>query len=119
MSSFQRVQASIELGPEDVSLLERCPHFRGCYVQSYGDSELEEGRGVLIFHMYYSHNITMVKPPPAYQPLRYYMSGIVVVRVPKKNLSVGTSCLVVFQNFAFQSFLGGRTLSDLIVGPIV
>ena len=21
------------LGPEDVSLLERCPHFRGCYVQ--------------------------------------------------------------------------------------
>ena len=27
------VQASMELGPEDVSLLERCPHFRGCYVQ--------------------------------------------------------------------------------------
>ena len=25
-----RVQASMELGPEDVSLLERCPHFRGC-----------------------------------------------------------------------------------------
>ena len=24
-------QASIELGPEDVSLLERCPHFRGCF----------------------------------------------------------------------------------------
>ena len=24
------VQASVELGPEDVSLLERCPHFRGC-----------------------------------------------------------------------------------------
>ena len=23
------VQASTELGPEDVSLLERCPHFRG------------------------------------------------------------------------------------------
>ena len=23
------VQASMELGPEDVSLLERCPHFRG------------------------------------------------------------------------------------------
>ena len=23
------VQASVELGPEDVSLLERCPHFRG------------------------------------------------------------------------------------------
>ena len=21
-------------GPEDVSLLERCPYFRGCYVQS-------------------------------------------------------------------------------------
>ena len=21
----------MELGPEDVSLLERCPHFRGCY----------------------------------------------------------------------------------------
>ena len=27
-------QSSMELGPEDVSLLERCPHFRGCYVQS-------------------------------------------------------------------------------------
>ena len=27
------VQASVELGPEDVSLLERCPHFRGWYVQ--------------------------------------------------------------------------------------
>ena len=26
------VQASMELGPEDVSLLERCPHFRGFYV---------------------------------------------------------------------------------------
>ena len=24
------VQASMELRPEDVSLLERCPHFRGC-----------------------------------------------------------------------------------------
>jgi hypothetical protein len=22
------------LGPEAVSLLERCPHFRGCYVQA-------------------------------------------------------------------------------------
>ena len=28
------VQASVELGPEDVSLLERCPHFRGWYVQA-------------------------------------------------------------------------------------
>ena len=27
------IQSSMELGPEDVSLLERCPHFRGCYVQ--------------------------------------------------------------------------------------
>ena len=25
----------MELGPEDVSLLERCPHFRGCYVCMY------------------------------------------------------------------------------------
>ena len=24
----------MELEPEDVSLLERCPHFRGCYVQA-------------------------------------------------------------------------------------
>ena len=30
-SSFQ---ASMELGPGDVSVLERCPHFRGCCVQS-------------------------------------------------------------------------------------
>ena len=28
------IQASMELGPEDVSILERCPHFRGCYVQA-------------------------------------------------------------------------------------
>ena len=31
------VQASMELGPEDVSLLERCPHFRGWYVQASMD----------------------------------------------------------------------------------
>ena len=28
------VQASMELGPEDMSLLERYPHFRGCYVHA-------------------------------------------------------------------------------------
>ena len=28
------VETPIEFGPEDVSLLERCPHFRGCYVQA-------------------------------------------------------------------------------------
>ena len=28
------VQASMEFGPDDVSLLERCPHFRGRYVQA-------------------------------------------------------------------------------------
>ena len=28
------VQALMELGLEDVSLLERCPHFRGWYVQA-------------------------------------------------------------------------------------
>ena len=28
------LQASMKLGPEDVSPLERCPHFRGCYVQA-------------------------------------------------------------------------------------
>ena len=34
-ASFQRVLCTgLELGPEDVSLLERCPHFRGCYVQA-------------------------------------------------------------------------------------
>ena len=27
-------RASVELGPEDVSLLERCPHFRGCYARA-------------------------------------------------------------------------------------
>ena len=31
------VQASMDLGPEDVSLLERCPHFRGWYVQASMD----------------------------------------------------------------------------------
>ena len=35
------VQASVELGPEDVSLLERCPHFRGCYIQASMDPTRE------------------------------------------------------------------------------
>ena len=30
----------MELGPEDVSLLERCPHFRGCYVQELGPEDV-------------------------------------------------------------------------------
>ena len=30
------VQASMELGSEDVSLLERCPHFSGYYVHGVG-----------------------------------------------------------------------------------
>ena len=30
------VQASMELGPEDVSLLERCPHFRGVMYNGVG-----------------------------------------------------------------------------------
>ena len=39
VSSFQRVlhvyvQSLMELGPEYVSLLERCPYFRGCYIYS-------------------------------------------------------------------------------------
>ena len=38
MSSFQRVVCT-ELRPEDVSLLERCPHFRGWYVQDFGPED--------------------------------------------------------------------------------
>ena len=34
------VQSSMELGPEDVSLLERCPHFRGWYVQASMEASL-------------------------------------------------------------------------------
>ena len=30
----------MELGPEDVSLLERCPHFRGWYVQELGPEDV-------------------------------------------------------------------------------
>ena len=29
-----------ELGPEDVSLLERYPHFRGCYVRVSNDLKI-------------------------------------------------------------------------------
>ena len=36
------VQASVELGPEDVSLLERCPHFRGSCVQASVELEPED-----------------------------------------------------------------------------
>ena len=35
------VRASMELGPEDVSLLERCPRFRGCYVQAAMELDLK------------------------------------------------------------------------------
>ena len=34
VSSFQRVLCTGFNRVEDVSLLERCPHFRGCYVQA-------------------------------------------------------------------------------------
>ena len=34
------VQVSMELGPEDVSLLERYPHFRGCCVQVSGPEDV-------------------------------------------------------------------------------
>ena len=30
----------MELGPEDVPLLERCPHFRGWYVQTLGSEDV-------------------------------------------------------------------------------
>ena len=40
-SSFQRVWLQWA-GPEDVSLLERCPHFRGCYVQASLESGPED-----------------------------------------------------------------------------
>ena len=43
----------MELGPEDVSLLERCPHFRGCYVQA--SMELE---GV-IYRLQWSWDLKM------------------------------------------------------------
>ena len=33
----------MELGPEDVSLLERCPHFRGCYVQAFHNEVIMQG----------------------------------------------------------------------------
>ena len=36
------VQTSMESGPEDVSLLERCPHFRGWYVQTSMESGPED-----------------------------------------------------------------------------
>ena len=46
VSSFQRVVCTdfnlMELGPEDVSLLERCPHFRGWYVQASMELEPED-----------------------------------------------------------------------------
>ena len=43
------VQASMELGPEDVFLLERCPHFRGYYVQASMELGPEDVREVSSF----------------------------------------------------------------------
>ena len=47
------VQASMELGPEDVSLLERCPYFRGWYVQASMELGPEDvsPRGVRGWHI--------------------------------------------------------------------
>ena len=42
------VHASMELGPEDVSLLERCPHFRGWYVQASMELEHISSQHLLI-----------------------------------------------------------------------
>ena len=42
----------MELGPEDVSLLERCPHFRGCYVQAsmeLGSEEVSSFQGCYMY----------------------------------------------------------------------
>ena len=50
------VQASMELEPEDVSLLERCPHFRGWYVQASIELGPED---VLI-----SEGASLLPPPP-------------------------------------------------------
>ena len=44
------VQASMELGPEDVTLLERCPHFRGWYVRTSVELGPDEIREVSLFH---------------------------------------------------------------------
>ena len=38
----------MELGPEDVSLLERCPHFRGWYVQASMELGPEDGLPKLV-----------------------------------------------------------------------
>ena len=43
VSSLQRVLCTgfSGVGPEDVSLLERCPHFRGCCVQASVEWDLK------------------------------------------------------------------------------
>ena len=48
----------MELGPEDVSLLERCPHFRGCYVEASMELWPEDvsliSEGVMFGQLYYA-----------------------------------------------------------------
>ena len=46
--SFQRVLCT-GLGCEDVSLLERCPHFRGCYVQASMELGSEDTSQVVFY----------------------------------------------------------------------
>ena len=59
----------MELGPEVVSLLEKCPHFRGCYVQISMELGLEDMslifQGVLIrevpqYTVYRTYQLTSV-----------------------------------------------------------
>ena len=59
------VQASM---PEDVSLLERCPHFRGCYVQASMPEDVSllercpHFRGCYIWAFEWSWDLKMYNP---------------------------------------------------------
>ena len=54
------VQALMELGPEDVSLLERCPHFRGCCVQASPEDVSLISEGVIYIQLENESTLYMI-----------------------------------------------------------
>ena len=69
----------MELGPEDVSLLERCPHFRGWYVQASMELGPEDvsllKMVVLLSHSL--HHRFLTTTPSSVQQMLSYLSSIV------------------------------------------
>ena len=91
------VQASMELGPEDVSLLERCPHFRGWYVQAL----MELGH----------EDVSLLERCPPNIITNHYSGNAAVSTLLSEEDDICVSNLLHFNHITVSCFLwGGRYL---------